>query len=94
MAAQKFPVKSLSCEQTRAPFRALLFSEHHSTKGCVMHCHKHGEAPRELWSPSGVRTGQNKFPSQRRTLCYVQQLTCTQGTVVFLFSEHHSTKGC
>ena len=58
-----------------------------------MHCHEHGEAQRELWSPPGVRTGQNKFPSLIRTLCYVQQLTCTQGIVIFLFSEHHSTKG-
>ena len=93
MAAQKFPVKSLS-KNKHVTYRHFYLANTTAQKDAVMHCHKHGEAPRELWIPSGVRTGQNKFPSQRRTLCYVQQLTCTQGTVVFLFSEHHSTKGC
>ena len=91
MAAQKFPVKSLS-KNKHVTYRHFYLANTTAQKDAVMHCHKHGEAPREMWSPSGVRTGQNKFPSQRRTLCYVQQLTCTQGTVVFLFSEHHSTK--
>ena len=66
MAAQKFPVKSLS-KNKHVTYRHFYLANTTAQKDAVMHCHKHGEAPRELWSPSGVRTGQNKFPSQRRT---------------------------
>ena len=93
MADQKFPVKSLS-KSKHVTYRHFYLANTTAQKDAVMHCHEHGEAQRELWSPPGVRTGQNKFPSLIRTLCYVQQLTCTQGIVIFLFSEHHSTKGC
>ena len=54
MADQKFPVKSLS-KNKHVTYRHFYLANTTAQKDAVMHCHKHGEAQRELWSPSGVR---------------------------------------
>ena len=51
MAAQKFPVKSLS-KNKHVTYRHFYLANTTAQKDAVMHCHKHGMAPRELWSPS------------------------------------------
>eukprot|EP00731_Ephydatia_muelleri_P035544 Em0134g6a len=58
MEDQKFPVKSLS-KNKHVTYRHFYLANTTAQKDAVMHCHEHGEAQRELWSPSG-RTPQHK----------------------------------
>ena len=67
MADQKFPVKSLCVQQLTLQIKSTAFFYLANTtaqKDAVMHCHKHGEAQRELWSPLGVRWVGSEIPSK------------------------------
>ena len=77
MAAQKFPVKSLS-KNKHVTYRHFYLANTTAQKDAVMHCHKHGEAPRELWSPHLMDS-----TFTRASPCLWQCMTASFCAVVF-----------